>query len=167
MTIKEYAENRKISRQAIYQMISKAGKRTSDFTDSDGELTEQGLSALNDLFKSRTSKQSKVNVQAKLHDKTSEIVDLRKRVEQLSKENVSLTETVDRLSRTLEKQTESLNLAQQLHAKEILRLEAAASERDQEKEPSPVPVIVSSDPEPDLSTFRKRLKFVFSAKKKG
>ena len=158
LTVTKFAESKGISRQAVYAAIRKAGKKIDQFTDSKGQLTDQGLSELNELIRPKESKADTVNLQSKLQERQLEIDSLRKQVEELSKKNESLTQTVDSLSRTLEKQTENLNIAQQLHGREILRLEAAAAERDQ------LPV---RDQDPDLSSFGKRLRFVFGGKKKG
>lgn len=123
MTIKQYADNRKITRQSVYKTISKAGKKTTDFVDSSGNLTNEGLSMLNELFESKSSKPSKDNLQTKIDEQTTIIVDLRKQVETLSKQNEVLTETVDRLSRTLEVQTENLNIAEKLHGRDVIKIE--------------------------------------------
>ena len=157
MTVAKFAESKGVTRQAVYSAIRKAGKKIDQFTDGNGQLTEQGLSELNELIKPKESKTDTVNLQSKLQESQLEIDKLRKQVEELTKSNNSLTQTVDSLSRTLEKQTENLNNAQQLHGREILRLEAAVAEREKVQ-----PV---RDQDPDLSTLRKRLSFVFRGKK--
>ena len=165
MTITKYAESKGVSRQAVYNAIRKAGKKTCQFTDSKGQLTEQGISELDDLITDKASKPNTVNYQSILQENRQEIDRLLKRVEELSKTNETLTQTVDNLSRTLETQTENLKAAQQLHARDLLRLEAVTADREKDQDPKQPPVPV--DPAPDLSTFAKRLKFVFSSKKKG
>ena len=159
MTVAKFAESKGVTRQAVYNAIRKAGKKIDQFTDGAGQLTKEGLSELNELIKPKESKADTVNLQSKLQERQLEIDRLKKQVEELTKSNNSLTQTVDSLSRTLEKQTENLNNAQQLHGREILRLEAAVAEREKSE-----PV---RDQDPDLSTFRKRLSFVFKGKQKG
>lgn len=49
MTVRQFADSRHITRQAVYKLAAKAGKKLSEFTDSKGNLSEEGLAFLESL----------------------------------------------------------------------------------------------------------------------
>ena len=50
MKIKEFAEEKQLSRQAVYKALNRSGYSAKDLTDRSGNLTKKGLSVLNKLF---------------------------------------------------------------------------------------------------------------------
>ena len=50
VTIKEFAERKKVSKQAVYKSINRNGISAKQLTDRQGNLTKKGLSILRKLF---------------------------------------------------------------------------------------------------------------------
>lgn len=50
MKIKDFSEEKRLSRQAVYKAINKAGFSARSLTDRNGNITKKGFSVLNRLF---------------------------------------------------------------------------------------------------------------------
>ena len=50
MKIKEFAESRKLSNQAIYKALNRAGYSAKQLTDRNGNISQKGIRILNKLF---------------------------------------------------------------------------------------------------------------------
>ena len=54
MKIKQFAESRGVTRQAVYSAIKKNGLQTGQLVDSSGNLTDEGIATLDGFFPSET-----------------------------------------------------------------------------------------------------------------
>ncbi len=116
MTVKEYAASRGVSRQAVYNAITKAGLKTDKLTAEDGQLSEEGIKRLNELVKGKSVERTKDNLQKTVQEQKEVIDRLSKSVENLTEIVSSLTEDVDRLTKMLEQANTNTSQAQQITA---------------------------------------------------
>ena len=123
MKVKQFAESRGITRQAVYNAVSKNGLKISQLTDSSGNLTPEGLSKVEELFpedavnrKIDKYLQNMENLQTSV-DRLSAVVEQQeKTIAEQSAVIASLTETVDRLAKTADRESVNVSQAQQITA---------------------------------------------------
>lgn len=80
MTIKEFADGKGLTPQAVYKAVGRAGFKTRQLTDRKGKLTTGGISALKVLF---PDDESATAQEAEPKAESPEIVRLREQVEAL------------------------------------------------------------------------------------
>ena len=123
MKIKEFAESRGITRQAVYNSISKKGKKVSQFTDSSGNLTDEGMKTLEEWFpegevNKRLDKylENIVELQASV-DRLSKVVEeQQKTISEQSAVIKAQMDTIDRLSAMADRESVNVSQAQQITA---------------------------------------------------
>jgi len=82
MTIKEFAEGKGLTPQAVYKAVGRAGFKTRQLTDRKGKLTTSGISALKVLFPENPD-ESATAQEAEPKAESPELVRLREQVEAL------------------------------------------------------------------------------------
>lgn len=123
MKIKQFAEGKGITRQAVYNAIRKKGLQTDNLLNNDGQLTDEGLKTLEGLFKDTgvNRKSDKllqtVNELQRSVDRLSAVTEQQeKTIAEQSAVIASLTETVDRLSKMADRESVNVSQAQQITA---------------------------------------------------
>ena len=143
MTVRQFAESRNVTRQAVYQLAEKSGRKLSEFTDKKGNLSEEGIAFLESLLPEKVDKpEEPVSGSEPEPTKESE-------VDRLKNENRILLESVNNLTATINGLREDLSQAQkiadqaqQLHAADRkliselkLRLESGSSSPEESVQP--------------------------------
>ena len=126
MTVKEFAASRGVSKQLVYQLVKSAGKNISDYTDSRGNLSEEGLTVLKDIVPDKSKETEKSGSETQQTTKESE-------VDRLRSENRLLLESVNSLTATVNGLREDLKTAQKL-ADQAQQLNAVDKQRISELE---------------------------------
>lgn len=123
MKVKQFAAEKGITRQAVYSSISKKGYQIGQLTDSSGNLTEEGLSILNGLFKGTVKNRDNVNLISRVkelekvvQEQKDTIESQRKTIEEQAGTITSLTESIDRLSKIADRESVNVSQAQQITA---------------------------------------------------
>lgn len=85
MKIKDFAERKQLTKQAIYKALNRAGYSAKTLTDRSGNLTKKGLTVLNRLFPSGNdqSNQDQPDQPDQLDQDESIVSDLRNQVNEL------------------------------------------------------------------------------------
>lgn len=123
MKIKQFADNKGISRQAVYNAISKKGYKVNQLTDSSGNLTNEGITILEEMFKYTSGNRKNDNLLQRVKELERTVEEQRKTIESQSKTIdeqsaviTSLTETADRLSKMADRESVNVSQAQQITA---------------------------------------------------
>lgn len=135
MTVRQFAESRCVTRQAVYQLAEKAGRKLSEFTDKKGNLSEEGVAFLESLLPDKVDKpEEPVSGSEPEPTKESEVDRLRNENRILLESVNNLTATINGLREDLSQAQKIADQAQQLHAadkklisKLKLRLEAGSN----------------------------------------
>jgi predicted ribosome quality control (RQC) complex YloA/Tae2 family protein len=121
--IKQFAESRGVSRQAVYNAIKKNGLQTGQLVDSSGNLTDEGIATLDKFFPAETVNrqadklQNTVSQQQATIDRLSGIIDSQqKELEKLADVIRSQQETIDRLATMADRESTNVSQAQQITA---------------------------------------------------
>ena len=118
MKIKEYAEYKGITRDAIYKAVSRAGRSTRELTDKKGNITPKGMEMLDNLFADDPGPQREPLKETKAEDSTLD--DLRARLseaqERAEKWERLYLELQDRAAQEREAHREELRAAHVLAA---------------------------------------------------
>lgn len=129
MKVKQFADEKGISRQAVYSAISKKGYEISQLTDSAGNLTETGLATLEELFKGSSGNKRNDNLQKRIKELEKTVSEQQKTIESKNKTIdeqsaviLSLTESVDRLSKMADRESVNVSQAQQLQLAAMLKI---------------------------------------------
>ena len=85
MKIKEFAEEKQLSRQAVYKALNRSGYSAKDLTDRSGNLTKNGLTVLNRLFPSAGDQVNQEPPEPVEQDQSSIIDELRNQVDELKR----------------------------------------------------------------------------------
>lgn len=85
MTIAEFAQSKRISRQAVSKRYQKAGYKTADLTDADGQLTEYGVRILSEMFAAEPAKKRTGEDSARMQEMTKLVESLRQEIAELKK----------------------------------------------------------------------------------
>lgn len=123
MKVKQFAAEKGITRQAVYSSISKKGYQISQLTDSSGNLTNEGLTILNGIFKGTAKNRDTDNLLSQVkqlenvvHEQKETIESQRKTIEEQAGTISSLTESIDRLSKMADRESVNVSQAQQITA---------------------------------------------------
>lgn len=134
MTIKQFAQEHGVTEQAVYKKLRNRGIKTTELrnhenTGGKGELSENGLNTLNQLFSNSTETVNKPYMPGKIAELTAEVEQLTSRVRELETENARLTGKLEAYEATSATLADALTAAQrladqaqQLHAMEIKAL---------------------------------------------
>lgn len=82
MKIKEFAERKQLTRQAVYKALNRSGYSAKDLTDRSGNLTKKGLTVLNRLFPSDGDQVNHEPPEPVEQDQSSIIDELRNQVDE-------------------------------------------------------------------------------------
>lgn len=164
MTITSYAASVGKSKQRIYQLIKEAGMKPSDLTDRQGQLTESGLTKLNEIVpdkntvpegESETDKSSG-SAEKQTKEKKSELQSLLDTINTMSETIKDLNEQIKREQEISKQAQINLSQEQHLHAdtkKQLhdlqLRLTAGSPEGESDSQPvqAEETELSSADPE--------------------
>lgn len=135
MTVRQFAESRNVTRQAVYQLAEKSGRKLSEFTDKKGNLSEEGIAFLESLLPEKVDKpEEPVSGSEPEPTKESEVDRLRNENRILLESVSNLTATINGLREDLSQAQKIADQAQQLHAADKkliselkLRLESGSS----------------------------------------
>lgn len=123
MKIKQFAESRGVTRQAVYNAIKKNGLQTGQLVDSSGNLTDEGLKTLDGFFPAENVNrqadklQNTVSQQQATIDHLTCLVDAQqKELEKLADVIRSQQETIDRLATMADRESTNVSQAQQITA---------------------------------------------------
>ena len=123
LKISQFADKKGVTRQAVYNAISKKGYKTNQLTDSKGHLTEEGTAILEELFKYTSSGKHNDNLLQKVKEldkivaeQKKTIDEQQKTIEQQAGVIASLTDSVERLSKTAERESQNVSQAQSITA---------------------------------------------------
>ena len=83
MKIKEFSEEKQLSRQAVYKALSRSGYSAKELTDRSGNLTKKGLTILNRLFPADGDQVNQDQPEPPEQDQSAIIDELRKKVDDL------------------------------------------------------------------------------------
>lgn len=114
MKIKEYAEYKGITRDAIYKAVGRAGRSTRELTDKKGNITPKGMEILDNLFADDQEPQ-------------------RERLKDTKAEDSTLDDLRARLSEAQERAEKWERLYLELQDRAAQEREAAEKEREQYK----------------------------------
>lgn len=79
MKIKDFSEEKGLTKQAVYKAIQRAGFSTKQITDRNGNISAKGFTILSNLFPDSEQKHE----QKHDTDKSAEVEQLQKRIEEL------------------------------------------------------------------------------------
>ena len=85
MKIKDFADKKGLTRQAIYKALNRSGYSAKKLTDRSGNLTKNGLTVLNRLFPSAGDQVNQEPPAPVEQDQSSIIDELRNQVEELKR----------------------------------------------------------------------------------
>lgn len=82
LKIKDFSEEKGLTKQAVYKAIQRAGFSTKQITDQRGNISAKGFTILHNLF---PDPEQKHDAEEKKHDadKSAEVEQLQKRIEEL------------------------------------------------------------------------------------
>lgn len=83
MKIKDFADKKGLTRQAIYKALNRSGYSAKKLTDRSGNLTKNGLTVLNRLFPSDGDQVYQDQPEQPEQDQSSIIDELRKQIDEL------------------------------------------------------------------------------------
>lgn len=145
MTVRQFAESRNVTRQAVYQLAEKAGRKLSEFTDKKGNLSEEGISFLESLIPEKPEEPEEPVSESETQQTTKE-----SEVDRLRSENRLLLESVNNLTATVNGLREDLKTAQKL-ADQAQQLNAVDKQRISELEKQ-LRLGAGSEPEEPVQT---------------
>ena len=125
MKVSAFAASRGVSKQFCYQQVKSAGKSISDYTDSRGDLSPEGIALLESLIPDKTESEEKTDIPVKKKSAYDQLLeDNRELVKSVNKLTDSLTESnkrVGELTAALAQAQDNLAREQAIHGD--LRLE--------------------------------------------
>ena len=125
MKVKEFADRHGVSKQFCYQQVKSAGKSISDYTDSRGDLSPDGIALLESLIPDKTENAEKTDTPVKKKSAYDQLLeDNRELVKSVNKLTDSLTESNKRIGELTAALTQAQdNLAREQAIHGDLRLE--------------------------------------------
>lgn len=85
MKIKDFADKKGLTRQAVYKALNRSGYSAKKLTDRSGNLTKNGLTVLNRLFPSAGDQVNQEPPAPVEQDQSSIVDELRNQVEELKR----------------------------------------------------------------------------------
>lgn len=85
MKIKDFADKKGLTRQAVYKALNRSGYSAKKLTDRSGNLTKNGLTVLNRLFPSAGDQVNQEPPEPVEQDQSSIIDELRNQVDELKR----------------------------------------------------------------------------------
>ena len=85
MKIKDFADKKELTRQAVYKALNRSGYSAKKLTDRSGNLTKNGLAVLNRLFPSAGDQVNQEPPEPVEQDQSSIVDELRNQVDELKR----------------------------------------------------------------------------------
>lgn len=85
MKIKDFADKKGLTRQAVYKALNRSGYSAKKLTDRSGNLTKNGLTVLNRLFPSAGDQVNQEPPEPVEQDQSSIVDELRNQVDELKR----------------------------------------------------------------------------------
>ena len=121
MTVRQFAESRNITRQAVYKLAEGAGRKLTEFTDKKGNLSEEGISFLESLIPDKAEKPEEQNRSERKPESNTESTHNDSYVEHLKSE-------VEYLRKELSRAHTLVDQAQQIHFADIRKISELESD---------------------------------------
>ncbi len=83
MKIKDFAEKKQLTKQAVYKALNRAGYSAKTLTDRSGNLTKKGMTVLNRLFPSDGDQADRQDQPEPVDQDESTVAELRNQVTEL------------------------------------------------------------------------------------
>ena len=83
MKIKEFADKKQLTKQAVYKALNRAGYSAKTLTDRSGNLTKKGMTVLNRLFPSAGDQADRQDQPEPVDQDESTVAELRNQVTEL------------------------------------------------------------------------------------